>query len=69
MYEEDRKASLGKFKVIGIDTFSHDDWTEGEFESKEDAIKHAKEKVVDEEMMLMYVYDDKEREIYQCGSY
>jgi hypothetical protein len=69
MYTENRKATDNKFKVIGIDTFSHDDWSEGEFDYIEDAIKHAEDKVIDEEMMLMYVYDDKEKKIYQCGNY
>lgn len=67
MYTEDWKASKGKYKVVGLDTFSHADWIDGEFDNEKDAIKSAKKKAG--EMTLMRVYDDKEKLICEYGKY
>jgi hypothetical protein len=54
--EFSRDAPKGKFRVIGVDTFDGGDWVEGDFDSKETALKHAKEN--GGVMTKMYVYDD-----------
>jgi len=42
--EKLRKSAKGKFKVLGIDKFSHDDWVEGEYDSAEEALRVARTK-------------------------
>ncbi len=69
MYTENWQASPGKFKVIGLDTFSHEDWIEGEYDTKEEAIKKAKSITKGNDMTLARVYDDKENQLFQCGKY
>lgn len=46
---------IDKFKVVGVDTFSHEDWVEGYFDTKEEALAVAKSK--GGVMNKMYVYD------------
>jgi len=63
------KAPQGKFRVIGVDTFDHTEWISGDFNTKEEAIKHAEKEVEDEEMLKMHIYDDKGKHLYDCGIY
>src|SRR5690348_8713274 len=35
---------MGKFRVLRVDTYDHEDWVDGEFDSPEDAISYVKEK-------------------------
>lgn len=61
------KAPEGKFRVVGVDTFSHDDWVQGDFDTKEKALECARYK--SGTMLKMYVYDDKGKYIDGHGSY
>ena len=62
-----RKAHKGKFRVIGVDTFSGDDWLYGDLDTMEAAIKAAE--VSQAAMCKMYVYDDQGRCIYSAGTF
>ena len=53
-----RKATKGKFRVIGVDTLGGIDWVEGDFDTLEKAMKHASERANQRRMLKMYVYDD-----------
>lgn len=63
------KASKGKFLVIGVDTFSNEDWQEGTFDDLDLAIQHADKQVEDKEMLKMCIYDDEGMNWYECGYY
>lgn len=39
----------GKFRVLGVDTFDHEDWVDAEFDSPEEAIRYVKEKTTEAE--------------------
>ena len=41
----EQKAPKGKFRVVGVDTFSYEDWVQGDFDKKEVAIEEAESKV------------------------
>lgn len=45
-----------KYRVVGVDTFSNEDWLEGDFDTLEEAICHAEEN--GGTMLKMYVYDE-----------
>lgn len=55
-----------KYKVVGYDSFSHEDWEVGQYKNKDDAINAAKERAGT--MTLMYVYEGDNR-IASFGSY
>lgn len=59
------KAPKGKFRVIGVDTFSHEDWIQGDYNSKTEAISVADEK--GGTMLKMHVYDDKGKHLHDAG--
>lgn len=59
------KANKGKYKVVMVDTFSHEDWTKGEY----DIIKEAFENCKGGEMLKSYVYDDKGKCLKSSGTY
>lgn len=64
--EFSRKAPEGKFRVVGVDTFSGDDWVERDCDTLEEA-----RKVADEEggtMTKMHVYDDTGKHLYDAGT-
>jgi len=42
--EKMRKDSKGKFRVLGVDKFSHEDWVEGEYDTAEEALQIARTK-------------------------
>jgi hypothetical protein len=42
--QQDRVASPGKFRVLGIDTFDNEHWVEGEYDSEEQALETARAK-------------------------
>ncbi len=67
--QKDFKAPKGKFRVIGVDTFDRDgsDWIEGDFKTKEEALKVAKEK--GGTMLKTHVYDDKGNHIGEGGTF
>jgi hypothetical protein len=62
-----RTAPKGKYRVIGVDTFDGGDWLEGDFDTKEEAVLHAKAR--GGEMTKMYVYDDRGRYVSEAGRF
>lgn len=64
---KDFKAEKGKFRVIGVDTFDYTDWIEGDFNTKEEAFKKAKD--MGGSMQKTHVYDDKGNHIYEDGRF
>lgn len=62
----EQKAPKGKFRVIGVDTFSHEDWSYGDFDTKEEAIDVAKKK--GGTMNKTHVYDDKGKHLFEAGT-
>lgn len=61
------KAPKGMFRVVGVDTFSHEDWVELDHYNREAALAHAKMK--GSVMNKMHVYDDHGSHIGEAGSY
>jgi len=55
---QELKAPLGKFRVVGVDTFvgPREDYSLGDFDSLSQAIRKAKKHAG--EMNPVYVYDD-----------
>lgn len=64
---EDFKAPKGKFRVVGVDTFSHEDWVYGDYDSLQEAKDFAKEKGGN--MNMVYVYDDKGEYKFHAGTF
>ena len=58
---------MGKFRVIGVDTFDHTDWIDGDFDTKDEALAHAKER--GGIMLKMHVYDDKVNHVGHAGTF
>lgn len=56
-----RKASKGKFRVVGVDTFDGGDWVDGDFESLEAANARIAAKTAGAEMLMMHVYKGRGR--------
>lgn len=67
--EFSRKAPKGKFRVIGVDTFDGGDLVEGDFDTLEQAKKHASERTKGEQMLKMHVYDDTGSHRYDAGTF
>lgn len=61
------KAPKGKCRVVGVDTFSNEDWVEGDYDSQEQAKEVAVEK--GGTMTKMYVYDHDGKLWYEAGTY
>lgn len=61
------RCCLGKYRVVGVDTFDGTDWVQGDFptleEAKECANKHGGV------MCKMHVYDPEGRHVHEAGSY
>jgi hypothetical protein len=64
---EEFKAPKGKFRVIGVDTFSNEDWVYGDYNSLNEAKKFAQEKGGN--MNMVYVYDDQGNYKFGAGTY
>ena len=62
-----RKAPAGKFRVIGVDTFDGGDWVQGDFDTKDEALRVAQEK--GGEMTKMHVYDERGHHVGQAGTF
>lgn len=62
---EELKASKNKYKVVKVDTFSNEDWTDGEYDTIEEAFKHCK----GGNMLKSYVYNDKGECLKSDGTY
>lgn len=56
-----------KFRVLGFDSFSHEEFHVGYYDTAAEAIKVANEK--GGVMTLMYVYDPTGRLFHQAGSW
>lgn len=61
------KAPKGKFRVVGVDTFDGTDWVQGDYKTRDEAVKIAKEK--GGTMLKTHVYDDKGNHIFEAGSF
>ena len=57
----------GKSFVIGVDTFSHEDWLEGYFETDEESIKHAAKR--GGEMLKMHAYNKEGKHLQDFGNF
>ncbi len=58
-------APEGKFRVIGVDTLDGSDWVSGDFDTLEQAKKHANRE--GGTMLMVYVYDDQGRQLHKAG--
>jgi hypothetical protein len=59
---EDLQASAGKFRIIGVDLFSHEDYLVGDYDSQPEAFKIADEYNTRRSGSMddiYYVYDDR----------
>lgn len=61
------KTESGKYRVEGYDSFSHEDFPVGTYETAAEAIAVATQK--GGTMTLMYVFDPNGNCIFQAGSY
>lgn len=61
------RAPQGKIRVVGVDTFSHEDWLEGDFETEEEAKKHAAS--CGGVMRKMHVYNDSGKHLFEAGTF
>lgn len=56
-----------KYRVVGVDTFSNEDWLENDFDTFQEAREHADKK--GGVMTKMYVYDEDGNYIYEAGEF
>jgi len=61
------RAPKGNFRVVCVDTFDGTDWVQGDFNTKEEALKLAK--IKGGTMLKAHVYDDKGNHINGFGSF
>ena len=61
------KAPPGKFRVVGVDTFDHTDWVDGDYDTREEALARARSQ--GGEMLKTHVYDDQGRHIGDAGKF
>lgn len=61
------KAPIGKFRVIGVDTFDGTDWIYGDYNTIDDAKAKAKEE--GGTMLKTHVYDDAGKHVFEAGSF
>jgi len=61
------KAPIGKYRVVGVDTFSNEDWIDGDFSTAAEAIERARSK--GGVMLKTHVYDDTGLHIFQAGEF
>ncbi len=60
----------GKFIVVGVDTFSNDDWIYDDiFDDLPSACAFADNKVINKQMLMMHVYNDQGDHQYECGEF
>lgn len=69
MSKDRRQAPTGKFRVMGVDTFDRTDWVDGDFDTKDAAIAHAKERAKGAVMMKLHVFDDLGNHVYEDGKF
>lgn len=61
------RANPKKFRVVGVDTFSHEDWVYNEYDLLTEAIECANAHGAT--MNKTHVYDDQGRNHHSAGSY
>jgi len=61
------QAPIGKYRVIGVDTFDGGDWIEGDFDTAAEAYERAREK--GGTMLKTHVYDDTGQHLYEAGTF
>ncbi len=64
-----RVAPMGKFRVIGVDTFDGGDWLDDDFDSLEAAVRHVEALIDGKQMLMMYIYDDTGKYLEQRGTF
>ncbi len=67
MNRDEMIAPKGKFRVIGVDTFDGTDWIEGDYDTKPEALKIAKEK--GGTMLKTHIYDDEGTHVGDHGEF
>ena len=67
--EFSRSAPPGKHRVIGVDTFDGGDWHEGDFDSLQEAIDHAMERVKGKDMIKMHIYNEHGKHLSDKGTF
>ena len=60
-------APKGQFRVVGVDTFSNEDWVCGDYDTEQEAIAVANEK--GGTMLKTHVYDDKGKHLHDAGTF
>lgn len=61
------KAPKGKYRVIGVDTFSNEDWIYGDYDSLKEARELAEKKGGN--MLKTYVYNSNGTCLFGFGTY
>lgn len=64
-----RKAPKGKFRIIGVDTFSPDDWHEKDVDTLQEAKKIIHKKIKGKQMLKYYIYDEDGKFINEAGTF
>jgi protein-tyrosine phosphatase len=64
-----RKAPKGKFRIVGVDTFSNDDWHEKDVATLQKAKKFIEEKTKGQQMLKYYIYDENGRFVADAGTF
>jgi len=67
MTQLELKAPIGKYRVVGVDTFDGTDWVKGDYDSPEEAIRVAN--MHGGTMLKTHVYDDRGRHIHGAGRF
>jgi len=62
-----RKAPQGKYRIIGVDTFDGTDWLEKDCDTLVEAQEYITTKVKGQQMLKMYIYDDKGKYVADVG--
>lgn len=63
----DLQAPEGKFRVVGVDTFSDEDWIQGDYDTEQEAIDAAT--ALGQPMLKAHVYDDQGRHLFEAGTF
>lgn len=61
------QANPGKFRVVGVDTFSNEDWIYAEYDTLPEAVECADAHGA--QMLKTHVYNDKGRHLHGAGSF
>lgn len=67
MSDLDRRAPSGMFRLICVDTFDRNDWIEGDYASRTEAMDQARR--LGGPMLKAHIYDDHGRHVGEAGSF